>query len=190
MAKAIIITGPSGVGKGTIEKELFKDPNLNLSFSVSATTRNKREGEEDGKHYHFISKSEFEKLINENKLLEYSMHFDNYYGTLIHEVEEKLKCGNNVLIEVETTGAINIINKYKELNKLDELTTIFIIPPSLKELKNRIINRNSEDKSSIKKRMKKAKKELKFKKYFNHIIKNDNINKAIDQIKSIILKEL
>lgn len=189
MAKVIIIAGPSGVGKGTIEKELFKDEKLNLAFSVSATTRNRREGEIDGKHYHFVSQDEFQELIKKNELLEYNKHFDNYYGTLKSEVDTKLSQNKNVLIEVETIGAINIINEYRDLKKDKELITIFIIPPSLKELKRRIINRNSEDRKSIRKRMKKAKKELKCRIYFNHIVKNDNIKEAIESIKHIILKE-
>lgn len=189
MAKAIIISGPSGVGKGTIEKELFNDDSLNLSFSVSATTRKKREGEIEGKHYYFISEEEFLKLINEDKLLEYSKHFDNFYGTLNSEIENKIKNNQNVLIEVETVGAINIINKYKQNNKEEELITIFIIPPSFKELKRRIIQRQSEDKKSIKKRMKKAKKEIKCRKYFNHVVKNDNIKEVVEQIKLIIRNE-
>lgn len=186
MAKAIIITGPSGVGKGTIEKELFKDKDLNLSFSISATTRPKRDGEIDGVHYYFISKENFLDLINQNKLLEYSEHFDNYYGTPISEVENKIKENKNVLIEVETVGAINIINHYEKLNKLNDLITIFIIPPSFKELKKRIKLRKSDDKQSIRKRMKKAKKELKCKKHFNHVVKNDNIKEAVNEIKNII----
>lgn len=186
MANIIIITGPSGVGKGTIEKELFKDLSLNLTFSVSATTRPKRENEANGVHYYFIDKKTFEKFIDENKFIEYSQHFDNYYGTLYEEIETKLKQNKNVLIEVETNGALNIINKAKEFNKEENLISIFISPPSIKELKRRIIQRKTEDKKDIRKRIKKAKKEIKLKYYFKHNIKNDNINYAIEKIKSII----
>lgn len=189
MSKIILITGPSGVGKGTIEKELFKDDSLNLEFSVSATTRKKRDYEIEGQHYYFISKEKFEQLIKQNAFLEYSNHLDNYYGTLISEVETKLSNHKNVLIEVETTGAINIINKLNQMKKSHLLTSIFIIPPSLKELENRIKKRNTDNEDQIKKRLKKAKEELNFKIYFQYIVKNDNINIAIKKIKSIIRKD-
>lgn len=189
MAKVIIITGPSGVGKGTIEKELFADPTLNLTFSISATTRDRREKEMDGIHYFFINKNQFEQKIENNEFLEYSKHFDNYYGTLKSEIDQKLSENKNVLVEVETTGAINIIGQYKQNQIEDQLVTIFIVPPSLQELKKRILNRNSENRRSIRKRLKKAKKELEYKKYFNHVIKNDNIKEAIAQVKEILLKE-
>lgn len=189
MAKVIIITGPSGVGKGTIEKELFADPTLNLTFSISATTRDRREKEMDGIHYFFINKNQFEQKIENNEFLEYSKHFDNYYGTLKSEIDQKLSQNKNVLVEVETTGAINIIGQYKQNQIEDQLVTIFIVPPSLQELKKRILNRNSENRRSLRKRLKKAKKELEYKKYFNHVIKNDNIKEAIAQVKEILLKE-
>ena len=189
MAKVIIITGPSGVGKGTIEKELFADPTLNLTFSISATTRDRREKEMDGIHYFFINKYQFEQKIENNEFLEYSKHFDNYYGTLKSEINDKLSQNKNVLVEVETTGAINIIGQYKQNQIEDQLVTIFIVPPSLQELKKRILNRNSENRRSLRKRLKKAKKELEYKKYFNHVIKNDNIKEAIAQVKEILLKE-
>ncbi len=186
MSKIILITGPSGVGKGTIEKELFKDETLNLSFSISATTRKKREGEIDGNHYYFISKEEFEKLIKDNAFLEYSQHFNNYYGTLKKEVENKLKQNKNVLIEVETNGAINIIKNLRENNEENKLISIFIVPPSIKELEQRLKNRNLDSEEQIKIRLERAKEEIEHKIYFQYIIKNDNINIAIDKIKSII----
>ena len=186
MSKIILITGPSGVGKGTIEKEIFKDPSLNLSFSVSATTRAKRENEVDGEHYYFLTKEDFKNKIKENAFIEYSEHFDNYYGTLLSEVESKLAQGKNVLIEVETTGAINIINNLKNQNKEDELISIFIEPPSFEELENRIRKRNTDTEEQIKKRMERAREEITYKLYFQHVVKNDNINIAINKIKNII----
>lgn len=186
MSKIIIITGPSGVGKGTIEKELFKDESLNLVFSISATTREKRANEEEGKHYHFITKEKFEKMIEEDMFIEWNKHFDNYYGTPFSEINKNLNNNKNVLVEVETTGAINIIDKMKKAKKEDQLISIFITPPSIKELKHRIIKRQSENKKDIRKRLKKAKKELKYKIYFNHIIENNEIEIAINKIKNII----
>ena len=188
MAKLIIITGPSGVGKGTIEIELFKDPQLNLAFSVSATTREKRANEIEGQHYYFISTEEFEAKIAKAEFIEYSKHFTYYYGTLKAEIAQKLALGKNVLVEVETTGAINIINHYQATNQLDQLITIFVLPPSLKELKRRILGRKSENFWAVRRRLKKARKELKYKIYFNHHVKNDNIKEAIDQIKQIIIE--
>ncbi len=186
MSKIILITGPSGVGKGTIEKELFKDESLNLSFSISATTRPKREGEFEGEHYYFISKNKFEQLIKEKAFLEYNKHFDNYYGTLYEEVDSKLKKGKNVLIEVETVGALNIINSLKEKNKEFLLTSIFIEPPSIEELERRIRKRNTDNDEQIKKRLKRASEEIECKKFFQYVVKNENIDKSVDKIKSII----
>ena len=185
-SKIILITRPSGVGKGTIEKELFKDDSLNLSFSVSATTRNKRIGENEGEHYHFITNDEFEELIKKNAFLEYNKHFDNYYGTLFEEVESKLKQGKNVLIEVEIIGAVNIIKKLKETNKEDILISIFIEPPSIEELERRIRNRNTDNEEQIKKRLERAIEEIPYKKYFQNVVENDDVNETIDKIKKII----
>ena len=187
MSKIILIAGPSGVGKGTIEKELFKDPALNLSFSISATTRPKRVNEIEGEHYFFVSKEKFEKLIEENAFLEYNKHFDNYYGTLMSEIETKLNQNKNVLVEVETNGAVNIINKLKKEKKENILISIFIDPPSLKELERRIRKRNTDTEDQIKKRLKRAEEEMLCKSYFQYIVKNDNIDITIDKIKSIIV---
>lgn len=186
MSKLILITGPSGVGKGTIEKELFDDEELNLSFSVSATTRPRREGEIDGVHYHFISRETFKELINGNAFLEYNQHFDNYYGTLLSEVEKKISDEKNVLVEVEINGAINIINKLKKDGKENILVSIFIMPPSMEELENRIRKRNTDTEEQIKSRLARAQEEMECNRYFQYIIKNDNINIAIDKIKTII----
>lgn len=189
MSKIILITGPSGVGKGTIEKELFKDEELNLSFSVSATTRTKRDGEINGQHYFFISVAEFEKLISDNAFLEYNKHFDNYYGTLISDVEKKLMDNKNVLVEVETNGALNIIKNLKNQNREESLLSIFIEPPTLEELERRIRNRNTDNDEQIKKRISKAKEEIECKKYFQHVIVNNHVEESVKKIKTIIKGE-
>lgn len=186
MSKIIMITGPSGVGKGTIEKKLFEDESLNLDFSVSATTRQKRNEEKNGQHYYFISNEEFEKLIKKDAFLEYSKHFNNYYGTPYKEVFDKINNGKNVLVEVETNGAINIIQKLKEKNQDHLLISIFITPPSIDDLKIRIKKRNSEDEKSINDRIKRAKEEMSYTKYFKYVVENNNLDIAVETIKKII----
>lgn len=186
MSKIIIIAGPSGAGKGTIEKELFKDESLSLAFSVSATTRNPRPGEIDKEHYYFLKKDEFKKLIDKNRFIEWSNHLNNYYGTLISEVESKLNEGFNVLVEVDTTGALNIIEKYTKENKIEELITIFIMPPSIEELEKRILNRKSENDKSLKVRLAKAQEEMELSKNFMYCVINDKINLSTKKIKEII----
>ncbi|MGL5519852.1 MAG: guanylate kinase [Metamycoplasmataceae bacterium] len=190
MNKIIIIAGPSGVGKGTIEKELFKIKELNLIFSVSATTREKRDGEKEGESYYFINKEKFNEKIKNNEFLEWSKHLNNFYGTLIEEVETKLKKGFNVLVEVDTIGAINIINKYKEMSKEDQLITIFIEPPSLEELEKRIRNRNTELDDQIKIRLEKAKIEIGERNNFSYCIINKTIEKSVKLIYDLIIREM
>ncbi|MGL5357784.1 MAG: guanylate kinase [Metamycoplasmataceae bacterium] len=190
MNKIIIIAGPSGVGKGTIEKELFKIKELNLIFSVSATTRDKRDGEKEGESYYFITKEKFNEKIKNNEFLEWSMHLNNFYGTLIKEVETKLEKGFNVLVEVDTIGAINIINKYKEMNQEDQLITIFIEPPSLKELEKRIRNRNTELDDQIKIRLEKAKIEIEERNNFSYCIINKTIENSVKMIYDLIIREM
>lgn len=187
MPKLIILAGPSGVGKGTIEKELFQDKTLNLVFSVSATTRKARKNEFNKKHYFFISKNEFLAKIENQEFLEWSSHLGNYYGTLKSEVDNNIKNNKNVLVEVDTTGAINIINTYKAENRENELISIFISPPSIDELRNRIKTRNSETKQTLEIRMNKAKKELKLTNNFMFCVINDRINNTVKRIKEIIV---
>lgn len=182
MNKIIIITGPSGVGKGTIEKELFKLKELKLVLSCSMTTREKRESEVDGVHYYFSTKDEFVNKIRNNEFLEYSNHFGNYYGTLKSEVEKHISKGFNVIVEVDTVGAINIINEFKNENQLDKLISIFITPPNLNILEERIRTRNSESDDSIKQRLKKAKKEIKQTSHFKFIIINNNLTDSVNKI--------
>lgn len=188
MSKIIIITGPSGVGKGTIEKELFKFDDLKLSLACSATTRKKRDNEVYGEHYFFIKEEEFINKINNNEFLEYSKHFDNYYGTLNSEVDKLLENGRNVIVEVDTIGAINIINKFKK-EKKKNLISIFIKPPNLDILEQRIRERNSENDESIKKRLIKAKKEIKQTNDFEFIIINNNLLNSVKEVIKIIKGE-
>ncbi len=190
MNKIIIITGPSGVGKGTIEKELFKMDELRLSLSCSMTTRKRRENEINEKHYYFVNEKTFIEKINNNEFLEYSKHFENYYGTLKSEVDKLIDNGKNVIIEVDTVGAINIIKKFKEDNNMTDLISIFIKPPNLEVLEQRIRERNSETDESIAQRLKKAKKEIQQTKDFKFIITNNKLTDSVKDVVKIIKGEI
>ncbi|VEU70274.1 guanylate kinase [Mycoplasmopsis glycophila] len=188
----IIFSGPSGVGKGTIERLLFNFDELNLSLSCSATTRKKREGELDGVHYHFIDVDEFRDKIKKFKFLEFSYHLGNYYGTLYSELDRIHKKHKVPMLEIETGGAKQVIAKLMDSKNREKynLITIFVLPPSIEELKRRIINRGSEDDETLKLRLLKAEKELAECDIFKYQIINDEPNRAAEEIRSILHKEL
>ncbi|VEU76167.1 guanylate kinase [Mycoplasmopsis columboralis] len=187
----IIFTGPSGVGKGTVERLLFDFDELNLSLSCSATTRQPREGELNGIHYHFVSVDEFRHKIKSRKFIEFSYHFNNYYGTLYSELD-KIHAKKRVpMLEIETRGAKQVIEKlYKQNDHNYNLITIFLAPPSVEELKKRIINRGTETSEVIKARLKKATEELEESSIFKYTIINDTPERAAEEIRSILHKEL
>lgn len=176
----IIITGSSGVGKNTILKKVFQDKSLNLKYSISATTRTKRKNEIDGVDYHFLTKKEFENRIKNNEFLEYADFVGNKYGTLKSYVEEQRDKGFNVVLEIEVQGGLNV------MKMLSDYLSIFIVPPSLDELKNRLIKRDTESFDEIEKRMEAAKWEMSKKDAYQHIIVNDDSDKAAELIKEII----
>jgi guanylate kinase len=178
--KFIIISGPSGVGKGTICNVLLKE--LNAWFSVSMTTRTIREGEVDGVNYYFINKDEFKKRIEDGLLLEYNIYNDNYYGTPKDKVLEKLEDGIDVILEIEVNGARNIKKIFPDA------LLIYIAPPSMEILRERLIGRGTEDLETIKKRLKIAEEEMKQVDFYDYVIVNDNLDKAIDDIREVILK--
>ena len=182
-AKLIIFTGPSGVGKGTILSDFFKKVDNNIVYSISNTTRNPRDGEINGMHYFFISKEEFEKLINENAFLEYANYSGNYYGTSKKFVDEKLKEGKSVLLEIELQGALQVIQK------CPEAVTIFIKPPSFEELEKRLRGRHSESEEAIQKRLKAAKEELNNANKFHYVIENKIVDEAVLELIKIYNKE-
>ena len=184
--KIIIFTGPSGVGKATIEKELFKDKTLKLVLSISATTRDPRPWEVNGKHYYFISDSKFNGKIKNEEFVEYSEHFSHKYGTLKIEIKKILANGNNPFLEVETVGAKNIIKKFGK----DNLLSIFLAPPSIEKLRKRIISRGSETKKQIKERLARVKMEMNDKDLFDYVVYNDVIEHTVDQVNHIIKKEI
>jgi guanylate kinase len=187
--KLIIISGPSGVGKSEIVKKLLKIKELNLSYSISSTTRSKRENEEEGKNYFFISKKEFENKIKNNQFLEYIYFVENYYGTLKERLFDLLS-KKNVLLEIDFIGCKKIVDYFKKNNQKIDILTIFIKPPSFLSLIQRIKNRKTETDDLISKRMEKVDKELNNQSYYHHVIINDQIDDSVSNIKNICLKFL
>lgn len=177
----IVISGPSGAGKGTICKEILKKNDLWIS--VSATTRSPRDGEVEGENYYFLTKDEFIKKINEDDFLEYAEVYGNYYGTPKSKVIEKLNDGKDVILEIDIQGALKVKENYAEG------LFIFILPPSMEELKNRIIKRGSETQESLMTRFKSAYKEINYVSKYNYAVVNDDLNTAVEKIKSIITAE-
>ena len=178
--KLIIISGPSGVGKETIRKEMkFND----YIYSISSTTREPRNGEIDGQHYNFLTIKEFEDKIKNNEMLEYAKFVNNYYGTEQKVVDNYLNKGKNVLLEIECQGALQVINK------MPEAISIFILPPSIDELKNRLIKRNTESIEIINQRIEKAQEEMNLKDLYKYNVINDDVQKAALDIDRILFKE-
>lgn len=180
----IVLSGPSGVGKGTVIKELMKNENLNLSYSISMTTRLPRNGEEDGVNYFFVSKDDFQKAIAEGELLEYAEFVGNLYGTPKAYVEKLRNEGRNVLLEIEVQGAMQV----KE--KCPEALSIFIIPPSIDELAKRIRGRASEPEEIVQQRLEKAKKEMELIPQYKYVVCNDDPILASDIISAIINRHM
>ncbi len=178
----IVISGPSGAGKGTICKS-FLERNKEVALSVSATTRDPRKGEVDGINYHFVSRDEFKNRIEEDDFLEYAEVYDNFYGTPRSNVEELLESGRDVILEIDIQGAL----KVKE-NASDGVF-VFILPPSMSELRQRIINRGSETKESLMKRFKSAYQEINFVSKYNYAVVNDKVDVAVEKLEAIIAAE-
>ena len=179
----VVISGPSGVGKGTVRKALFEMPNHNLVYSVSMTTRKQRPGEVDGKDYYFVSKEEFEDKIKNGKLLEHAEFVGNYYGTPLDKVNERLNDGQEVVLEIEVEGAQQV----KE--KMPDSVMIFIAPPSKEALYNRLKKRGTESEEIIQQRIQKANREFKKAYLYDYIVVNDEVKNAADRIIAIIRAE-
>ena len=178
----IVISGPSGAGKDSIVEGVLKI-NSKSWLSISATTRNPRGKEKDGIDYYFLTKEKFEKKINKNEFLEYAEYNGNYYGTPKDKIIEKINQGYDVILVIEIQGALKI----KELIK--EAIFIFVLPPSMEELKNRLINRNTEDKEKILKRFTIAYNEINEVTKYNYVVINDKLDEAIEKVNSIIISE-
>lgn len=176
--KLLVISGFSGVGKGTVTNYLMEH-NDKYRFSVSVTTREPRENEIPGVHYHFITNKEFEKMIKENKLLEYAGYVDHYYGTPRDFVEKNLENGNDVILEIETKGALQV-----KANKPDAIL-IFILPPSAAELKKRLVGRQTESEDVIIERLKKAAQETENIEKYDYYVLNDEVDKCAMHIENI-----
>ncbi len=173
-----VISGPSGVGKGTIAKKLI-ERNKNYSLSISCTTRTPREGEMHAREYFFISHDEFKKKIANNGFLEYSNHFDNYYGTPKEFVLDKLKT-NDVLLEIDVNGGLNVKKSYKEA------VLIMILPPSLEEVRRRLIKRGTESLEKIESRISRMEFELEQRDRYDYCVVNDKLEDAVIEIEQII----
>ncbi|EPY10175.1 guanylate kinase [Paenibacillus alvei A6-6i-x] len=178
----IVLSGPSGVGKGTVCKALLKKTN-DLTYSVSATTREPRAGEVDGVNYFFKSREEFMQMIEEDRLLEYAEYVGNYYGTPCDFVEQKLTEGRDVILEIEVQGAMKVKEKFP--NGI----FIFLLPPSLDELKDRIRGRGTEQEHVIDSRMNVAVEEIALMENYDYAVVNDEIDLACKRIESIIIAE-
>ena len=179
--KIIIISAPSGTGKSTIINKLMAMPDLDLKFSVSATNRAPREGEKDGINYYFLTTEEFTRKIEEDAFVEYEeVYAGRYYGTLKSEVSRILNDGHNLILDIDVKGGINVKKLYPDA------AAIFILPPSIDTLRQRLINRGTDDEETISQRVAKAEYELSFASKYDYSVVNDDLGKAVKETKTII----
>ena len=178
----IVVSGASGTGKGTVCKKILADL-PEVAYSISATTRKPRPGEIDGKEYYFLSVDEFKAWIAEEKFLEYAEVYGNFYGTPLNKIEERLNRGEDILLEIDVQGALNV------KRKCPDGVYIFLLPPSLEELKNRIEGRGTENPESLARRLKNAVAEIKIGLEYDYVVVNDTIDNAAEQIKAILTAE-
>ncbi|AZB42884.1 guanylate kinase [Bacillus sp. FJAT-42376] len=179
----IVLSGPSGVGKGTVRKEIFSQDDTKFHYSISVTTRKPRTGEVDGIDYFFKSRDEFEEMIKNDKLLEWAEFVGNYYGTPVDYVEKTLSEGKDVFLEIEVQGALQVRKAFPEG------LFIFLMPPSLDELKNRIVTRGTESADIIENRLHAAKEEILLMDAYDYVVENDQVQLACDRIKAIVTAE-
>ncbi|AUJ30092.1 MAG: guanylate kinase [Liquorilactobacillus hordei] len=179
----IVLSGPSGVGKGTVRKAIFEQDDNKFHYSISMTTRAMRKGEVDGKDYYFVSKAEFENEIENGGMLEYAQYVDNYYGTPLKYVNEMLDQGKDVFLEIEVNGAMQV------REKCPDGLFIFLTPPDLMELRHRISGRGTDDLATIDKRMAKAVDEIEMMQNYDYAVVNDEVASAVEKVKTIIRAE-
>jgi guanylate kinase len=178
----VVLSGPSGVGKGTVCAALRRQL-TELVYSVSVTTRKPREGEVEGVNYFFRTKEQFEQMISENKLLEWAEYAGNYYGTPIEFVEDTIGAGKDVILEIEVQGAMQVKQRFPQG------VFLFLMPPSLEELRQRIVNRGTEDADTIRRRMLLAADEIRLLEEYDYAVVNDKVELACDKISAILQAE-
>lgn len=179
----IVLSGPSGVGKGTVRKAIFDQPGNDFQYSISMTTRKPRPGEVNGKDYFFVSKEEFEQKIQAGEMLEYAKYVDNYYGTPLKWINDTLDAGKDVFLEIEVNGAMQV------RSKSPNGVFIFLTPPDLMELKQRLIHRGTDSMEVINKRIKKAFSEIEMMQNYDYAVVNDEVPNAVEKVKEIIRSE-
>lgn len=177
--KLVLYSGASGVGKGTL-LSLLKQWNPDIWVSVSNTTRQPREGEIDGVHYNFVTREAFERVIDEGGYLEYAPYCDNYYGTPLQPIRDKLAQGRKVFLEIEVKGALQVMEQYPDI------LSIFVVPPSMEELERRLRGRGTEEEDVIRKRLEQAREEMQYKDRYRHVVVNDEAERAAKEIQAII----
>ena len=177
--KLVIISGPSGTGKGTVIKKLLK-LRPELAFSISATTRKPRPGETHGVEYLFINKDKFKEMIVNNKFLEHAQYVGEYYGTPAERIRECTNSGTTIILDIEVQGAKQV------MEKIPEAITIFIVAPDMKELEKRLRGRGTDSEEKLHARLERAKQEIEEKKHYKYVITNDNVSRAAEEILEII----
>lgn len=179
----IVFSGPSGVGKGTVRQEIFSTPDYKFEYSVSMTTRAQRPGEVDGKDYFFRSREEFEELIRNGQMLEYAEYVGNYYGTPLTYVNETLDKGVDVFLEIEVQGALQV------KKKVPDAVFIFLTPPDLNELQERLVGRGTDSEEVIAQRIERAREEIALMSEYDYAIVNDEVPLAAERVKRVIEAE-
>ncbi len=181
----IILSGPSGVGKGTVRKYIMENFKIQISYSISMTTRPQREKEVDGVDYYFVSNEEFDRNIANNNFLEWEEFVGNRYGTPKDKVEELRNKGKNVLLEIEVNGASEVMNKVND----DRVISFFLMPPNIEALENRIRRRKTESEEIIQARLNKGRSEMQVASHYDYVILNDDVGRASQEIVDLIKKK-
>lgn len=179
----IVLSGPSGVGKGTVRKALFEEPDIDFTYSISMTTRQPRNGEVDGEDYFFVNRNEFEENITAGNMLEYAEYVGNYYGTPKSFIDNTLASGHDVFLEIDVQGALQV----KE--KMPEGAYIFLTPPDLQALKERLVGRGTDDPEIIDRRVAAASSEIRMMANYDYAVVNDEVQFAVQRIKDIVKVE-